>query len=136
MKREGDGATPVGRWPIRELVFRGDRMPRPRTAIVARAMMPDDGWCDAVGDRNYNRPVWHPYPASAERMWREDQLYDLVLVLGYNHRPRVQGLGSAIFLHIARHGFEPTAGCIALTPKDARRLIALLRTGDVIRTDC
>lgn len=134
-KREGDGATPMGRWPIRGLLFRPDRSRRPRTALGVRALKVADGWCDAAGDRNYNRPVRHPYPASAERMWRDDELYDLVLVLGYNLRPRVQGRGSAIFLHIARPGFEPTAGCIALTPKDVKRMIALVRPGDVVRTD-
>ena len=82
--------------------------------LPARAIRPDDGWCDASADRNYNRPVRHPYSASAERLWRSDGLYDLVVVLAYNERPRVRGRGSAIFMHVARPGYAPTEGCIAL----------------------
>jgi L,D-peptidoglycan transpeptidase YkuD (ErfK/YbiS/YcfS/YnhG family) len=88
-------------------------------------MRSDDGWCDAAGDRNYNRHVRHPYPSSAERLWREDELYDLVVVLDHNRRPRVQGRGSAIFMHVARGGYAPTQGCIALSATHLRRLIAL-----------
>lgn len=133
MKREGDGASPRGRWPMRMAYYRPDRMLRPRTAVALRAMRPDDGWCDAPGDRNYNRPVQMPYPASAEEMWRRDGVYDLVAILGYNDRPRVRGKGSAIFLHLARDGLAPTEGCIALRRGDAMRLLALIRPGDVIR---
>jgi L,D-peptidoglycan transpeptidase YkuD (ErfK/YbiS/YcfS/YnhG family) len=82
-----------------------------------------DGWCDAPGDRNYNRPVRHPYPASAERLWREDELYDVLVVLGHNQRPRLRGGGSAIFMHVARPGYLPTEGCIAL---ERGHLLALL----------
>jgi L,D-peptidoglycan transpeptidase YkuD (ErfK/YbiS/YcfS/YnhG family) len=91
---------------------------------VTRALRPRDGWCDAPQDPNYNRPVQHPYPASAEAMWRDDHLYDLVLVLSHNERPRLRGGGSAIFVHVARSGYEPTAGCIALAPRDLRLLLA------------
>jgi L,D-peptidoglycan transpeptidase YkuD (ErfK/YbiS/YcfS/YnhG family) len=92
----------------------------------------DDGWCDAAGDRNYNRRVRHPYPASAERLWRQDGLYDLVVVLGYNDRPRLQGRGSAIFVHIARPGYRPTAGCIALARADMLQLARLLGRRSVV----
>jgi L,D-peptidoglycan transpeptidase YkuD (ErfK/YbiS/YcfS/YnhG family) len=85
-----------------------------------------DGWCDAPQDRNYNRPVRHPYPASAEQMWRVDDLYDLVIVMGFNDRPRIRGRGSAVFIHAARPGYEPTEGCIALAPHHLRRLAKAL----------
>src|SRR5690349_10502148 len=78
-KREGDGATPAGVWPLREVLYRPDRVHRPRTAMPVKAIRPQDGWCDAPADRNYNRPVRHPYPASAERLWRSDELYDIVV---------------------------------------------------------
>ena len=126
VKREGDGATPLGRWPLRLALYNPARVIRPRTALPLRAMGRDDGWCDASGDRNYNRPVRHPYAARAERLWREDALYDVVVVLGHNDRPRVRGRGSAIFLHVARPGYLPTEGCIALRRDHLLRLLARL----------
>jgi L,D-peptidoglycan transpeptidase YkuD (ErfK/YbiS/YcfS/YnhG family) len=113
-KREGDGATPRGRWSTLRVLYRADRLRRPRTALPVRTLNRNDGWCDASKDRNYNRPVRHPYPTSAERLWRADALYDLIVVLDYNIVPRVRGRGSAIFLHVAAPGFRPTEGCIAM----------------------
>jgi L,D-peptidoglycan transpeptidase YkuD (ErfK/YbiS/YcfS/YnhG family) len=133
MKREGDGATPTGRIPIWEVLYRSDRVRRPRTGLPSRPMRRSDGWCDAPGDRNYNKPVHHPYPASAEVMWRQDNLYDLVVILGYNRRPRVRGRGSAIFMHLARPGYAPTAGCIALSERNMRILLEHLASGAVMR---
>jgi L,D-peptidoglycan transpeptidase YkuD (ErfK/YbiS/YcfS/YnhG family) len=126
IKREGDGATPLGVWPVRRLVYRADRVPRPATRLPIDRVRPSDGWCDAVGDRSYNRPVRRPYPASHEEMWRSDGLYDVVVVLGCNDVPRRQGCGSAIFMHVARTGYAPTAGCIALSPRDLRQVATLL----------
>lgn len=129
-KCEGDGGTPLGRWPLREALFRADRLGvRPGNGLVLRAIRRDDGWCDAAEDRNYNRRVRHPYPASAERLWREDRLYDLVVVVGHNDVPRRRGGGSAIFLHVAdgRPGtFRPTAGCVALAAADLMRLLRVI----------
>ncbi len=124
LKREGDGATPIGCWHILDVRYRADRLPRPGALLPVKAIRPLDGWCDSVGDRNYNRPIRHPYAVSAERLWRQDGLYDIVVVLGYNDRPRVQGRGSAIFMHVAHPDWLPTAGCIALMRSD---LILLLR---------
>lgn len=98
-------------------------MPRPVTGLPVNAINPADGWCDALEDRNYNRPVCHPYPASAEVLWRDDALYDVVVVVAYNRRPRVRGKGSAIFMHVARPGFEPTEGCIALKRSDLLQVL-------------
>ena len=100
-KREGDGASPLGVWPIRRVLYRPDREAPPETVLQVEAMKPDDGWCDAPTDPNYNRPVTLPYPASAEQMWREDGVYDLVVVLGHNDDPVRPAMGSAIFLHLA-----------------------------------
>jgi L,D-peptidoglycan transpeptidase YkuD (ErfK/YbiS/YcfS/YnhG family) len=97
-----------------------------------RAIRRDDGWCDASADRNYNRPVRLPYPASAERLWREDGLYDLVVVLDYNDRPRSRGRGSAIFMHVARPGYAPTEGCIALARGHLLRLLERLHARTAI----
>jgi L,D-peptidoglycan transpeptidase YkuD (ErfK/YbiS/YcfS/YnhG family) len=125
-KREGDGATPTGRFALRRLYYRSDRQFRPQTGLPTTQLKADDGWCDSATDRNYNRLIKHPYPASAERMWRADHLYDVVIVIGHNDQPRIKGAGSAIFMHLARDGFKPTEGCVALRPADMRRLLPLL----------
>jgi L,D-peptidoglycan transpeptidase YkuD (ErfK/YbiS/YcfS/YnhG family) len=131
-KREGDGATPMGLWRVRALLYRPDRMRRPHTTLPVRTIRPHDGWCDAPADRNYNRPVSHPYPASAERLWRADELYDVVVVLGCNDRPRVRSRGSAIFMHVAKPGYAPTEGCIALARMHLLRLIVWLGSGAAV----
>ncbi|HUO22856.1 MAG TPA: L,D-transpeptidase family protein [Caulobacteraceae bacterium] len=132
-KREGDGASPIGVWPLRRVLYRADRGPRPRTALPVQAIQPEDGWCDAPADPRYNQPVTHPYPASAEHLWREDGLYDLVVVLGHNDDPIVPGLGSAIFLHLAKPDYAPTEGCVALARSDLERLLAIAQPGDALR---
>jgi L,D-peptidoglycan transpeptidase YkuD (ErfK/YbiS/YcfS/YnhG family) len=123
-KREGDGATPAGAFALREVLYRPDRESPPRTALSCHALAPEDGWCDAPDDPAYNRLIRLPYAASAERMWRDDRLYDLVVVLGYNDDPVVPGRGSAIFLHLATKDFTPTAGCVALGRDDLLFVIA------------
>jgi L,D-peptidoglycan transpeptidase YkuD (ErfK/YbiS/YcfS/YnhG family) len=131
-KREGDGATPVGRWRLMTVLYRADRGLRPPARVPVRPIARNDGWCDAPADRNYNRPVRHPYPASAERLWREDGLYDVVVVLNHNARPRVRGAGSAVFMHLARPGYLPTEGCIAMRRGHLMRLLRYLRPGAAI----
>ncbi len=128
-KREGDGATPAGRWRLTAVLYRSDRGRRPPTRLPVRQIARHDGWCDAPADRNYNRPVRHPYPASAERLWREDGLYDLVVVLSHNMRPRMRGAGSAVFMHLARPGYRPTEGCIALRREHLERLLQRMGAG-------
>ena len=132
IKREGDGATPIGIWPVRCVFYRADRIGRPRCRAPVQALRPADGWCDAPLDRNYNRRVRHPYPASAERLWRDDHVYDVVVVLGHNDRPRRRGMGSAIFMHLARAGFTPTEGCVAMRERDLRRVLAALGRADCV----
>lgn len=133
-KHEGDNRSPVGAWPMREVWYRPDVYPDgPVTALPVRATAADDGWCDAPGDPAYNRPVKLPYPASAERMWREDAVYDLVVILGHNDDPPVSGLGSAIFLHLAREGYPGTEGCVALARGDVEALLATAAPGDVVQ---
>jgi L,D-peptidoglycan transpeptidase YkuD (ErfK/YbiS/YcfS/YnhG family) len=123
-KREGDGATPVGSWPMRRLLYRADRIALPSTRLSIAPIGRRDGWCDAPADIRYNQPVVLPYPASAERLWRADRIYDLVVPLGYNDAPVVPGAGSAIFLHLARRGYGPTEGCVALARRDLLLVLA------------
>jgi L,D-peptidoglycan transpeptidase YkuD (ErfK/YbiS/YcfS/YnhG family) len=132
IKREGDGGTPLGRFAVRHVLYRADRVARPRTRLPVRAIRDDDGWCDDPADRNYNRLVRLPSRRSAEGLKRADRLYDLVLVLGYNDVPRVKGKGSAIFVHLARPGFTPTDGCIALSRHDLTMLLAHVRPRSAI----
>lgn len=129
-KREGDGATPAGDFPLREALYRPDKFARPpATGLPLRPLRPEDGWCDDPADPMYNRPVTLPYPASHERMWRDDDLYDLVVVVGHNDQPVAPGRGSAIFLHLARPGYAPTAGCVGLAREDLLELLARLGPG-------
>lgn len=128
-KREGDGRTPAGRFHMVAVLYRADRSRRPRTALPVAAIRRDDGWCDDPGDRNYNRPVRHPYRARHERLWRDDHLYDVVVILDFNLARPQPGAGSAIFLHIAAPGFPPTAGCVAVDETTMRRLLARARPG-------
>ncbi len=128
-QREGDGVTPAGIFPIRKVLYRADRVLRPQTGLPAEEISRDDGWCDAPGDPGYNRPVKLPYPASAESMWREDRLYDVVAILGFNDDPVVDGAGSAIFLHCARDDFGPTEGCVALKLPDLLNALSGLDPG-------
>lgn len=130
---EGDGITPRGVYPIREIFYRADRIAKPDTALPLRAIQKDDGWCDAPTDPHYNRLVKLPYPASAEHMWRDDHLYDLVAVLGYNDDPVVPGKGSAIFLHLAKPDYAHTHGCVALNSDDALAALKQLRPGDSVQ---
>jgi L,D-peptidoglycan transpeptidase YkuD (ErfK/YbiS/YcfS/YnhG family) len=131
-KREGDGASPAGAWEIRRILYRPDRGPAPKTRLPVAPMAPDDGWCDAPQDPAYNRPVKLPYPVSCEQMWREDHVYDLVGVLAHNDDPPIPGLGSAIFLHLAREDYSPTEGCVALARPDLELLLSLVEPGSAI----
>lgn len=131
-KREGDGATPIGAFLLREVLYRADHLARPRCRLPLRQLHMSDGWCDDPPDRNYNRRVRHPYPAGAERLWRDDHLYDVIVVLGHNDCPRVRGRGSAVFMHVARPGMTPTAGCVALRLPHLLRLLEYLSRRSVL----
>lgn len=127
LKREGDGASPKGTWRLRRLFYRADRLPPLRSGLSGLALRSTDGWCETVGDRNYNRLVRIPYATAHETMKRADHLYDIVVETSHNERPRVQGHGSAVFFHLRRPDGGPTAGCIAVSLRDMR--IILQRVG-------
>jgi len=131
-KREGDGATPTGVFPLRRVLYRNDRLPQFKTNLPSTAIARDDGWCDAPDDARYNQPVKLPYPASTESLWRDDGLYDVVVVLGYNDDPAVPYAGSAIFMHVAATHGEPTAGCVALAREDLLAILESARPGAII----
>jgi len=125
-KREGDGGTPRGSFRLKRLWWRADRHPRPATLLPVRRITPDDGWCEDPADRHYNRPVKLPAGSTADRLARQDDLYDFVVEIDHNTRPRIAGRGSAVFVHVARPQFKPTAGCVALDIGSLRRLLARL----------
>lgn len=123
-KMEGDGATPAGLLPLRRVLYRLDRLPAPACAVPIEPIAATDGWCDDPTHRDYNRMVRLPHEASSEELWRQDGLYDVVGVLGWNDAPAERGRGSAIFLHVARPDYPPTLGCVALALPDLLRLLA------------
>ena len=131
-KREGDNATPAGTFPLVSAFYRADRIPSPRSALPLRALSINDAWVDDPADGNYNRLVSLPYPAHVEPMWLDDAVYDLIVVIGYNIGPVVAGAGSAIFLHIVRPDFSPTAGCVAVEKSVLIGLMPLLGPGSTI----
>lgn len=123
-KREGDGATPAGRFPLRRVLYRPDRMAPPRSLLPMTPLSPRDGWCDDPAHPLYNRPLRLPHEARYEELWRADRVYDLIVILGHNDAPVVPGLGSAVFLHVAQPDYAPTAGCVAVAAGDLLTILA------------
>jgi len=122
-KREGDGGTPRGVFRPRRLWWRADRHPRPRTFLPVRPIGPEDAWCEDPADRHYNQPVRLRGDRPGDRLARNDHLYDFIIEIDHNTRPRIAGRGSAVFLHLARTNFGPTAGCVAMTRPAMLRLL-------------
>ncbi len=131
-KREGDHASPAGRFPLLRAFYRPDRLAAPATALPLAALKDTDAWVDDPADPRYNMLVTLPYAASHEALWRADELYDLIVVIGYNIGPVVPGRGSAIFLHCAAPGFSATEGCIAIARNALLPLLGLLEPGSTI----
>ncbi len=132
-KREGDGATPAGTLSLLRVLYRQDRIAQPDTELALAALLPDDGWCDAPEDASYNQQVRLPHGASCEALWRDDRVYDLIVVTDYNAAPVAPHRGSAIFLHVARPGYAPTEGCIAFALEDLRLIVNEWRPADRVR---
>ncbi len=128
-KMEGDGVTPAGLLPLRRVLYRADRLARPRAAVPLMPLAPHDGWCDDPEDSAYNQPVRLPYAARHEELWRADAIYDVIGILGWNDAPVAKRRGSAVFLHVARTGYDPTQGCIALGLPDLLDILAAGLTG-------
>src|SRR6202049_4758813 len=125
-KREGDGGTPKGIFRPRQLWWRADRHPRPRTYLPVRPIGPEDAWCEDPESRHYNQPVRLNSDRGGDRLQRDDHLYDFIVEIDHNHSPRIKGRGSAVFLHLARENFAPTAGCVSMTPAAMLRLVRRL----------
>ncbi len=117
-KKEGDGFTPVGTFYIERVYYRADKISNLDTKINKVKIHEWDGWCDDPRQKEYNQLIEFPFNFSAEKLHREDSLYNVVCVLNYNTNPITPGLGSAIFIHVAKDGYKPTEGCVALKQKD------------------
>ena len=129
-KKEGDNATPIGRFALRCVYYRPDVFViPPKTGLSLYALSPEDGWCDDVSSPDYNTFVKLPYPARHEKLWRDDAVYDLIIVVGYNDAPVVVGKGSAIFIHLARENFAGTEGCVAFQREDLMWIVERLGEG-------
>lgn len=122
-KTEGDGKTPIGIFPLRQLLYRADRIARPETGLPVEVLTTETGWCEDPSHPDYNRKIALPHPSVVDRMTREDHLYNVTVVIGYNDDPVVPGRGSAIFMHLARPGLLPTAGCVALSMEDLLKVV-------------
>ena len=134
-KFEGDGATPRGKFRLIRLWWRADSHPRPPTLLSTRRIGPTLAWCEDTTDRRYNRPFQRSVGDGGDRLWRHDHLYDFIIEIDHNTRPRVAGRGSAVFVHLARANRGPTAGCVALTRNDLQRLLAVLAPRTQIAID-
>jgi L,D-peptidoglycan transpeptidase YkuD (ErfK/YbiS/YcfS/YnhG family) len=125
-KREGDGGTPRGSFRPRRLWWRGDRHSRPQTFLPARIITGEDAWCEDPKDRHYNQGIRLRQGQGGDRLKRADHLYDFIIEIDHNTRPRIAGRGSAVFLHLARDNFGPTAGCVSMTKAAMRQLLRRL----------
>lgn len=128
MKQEGDGKTPRGEWPLREVLFRADRVSLPETGLQSASLNQHDGWCDDPASPHYNRRVGLPFDASCEYLWRDDHAYDVIIPMGYNDAPAIPGKGSAIFFHCLEQGRTHTDGCVAITRRAMLDLLPKLNT--------
>ena len=125
-KIEGDGYTPLGTYLIKEVFYRSDRVNLPNISFPTTAIKSNFGWCDDITSKEYNKLIKFPFKESAERLFRSDNIYDIICVLNYNLNPIVKNKGSAIFLHIARDDYSGTQGCVAISEKNLVLLLTMI----------
>ena len=125
-KIEGDGCTPLGKYLIKEVFYRSDRVNLPNISFPTRAIENNFGWCDDINSKEYNKLIKFPFKESAEKLFRSDNIYDIVCVLNYNLDPIIKNKGSAIFLHIARDDYSGTQGCVAISEKNLVLLLTMI----------
>lgn len=131
-KKEGDKKTPLGRFALRRVWYRADRIALPQSALPIRQISPKSGWCDDASSPTYNRPIMCPNRSRHEKLWRIDRLYDVFFELGVNDDPIEPGAGSAIFLHLTKNNYQPTLGCVAVSPKTMDYLLCNVRNDTCI----
>lgn len=136
-KKEGDGCTPLGRYPLRAVIFNPQRLVVPGAMQLPwRWSRDNDGWSDGLGDPCYNRPVFLPHKFSAETLRRNDPLYNIIVILGHNDDPPLSGNGSAIFFHLWNHekpiDERTTEGCVAISYDAMMQLLPKFTTDNFI----
>lgn len=132
-KIESDKKTPIGQYPFRKLYYRADRLEKPACVLPTIMLEPTMGWCDDPAHPRYNQEIAFPFDGSAEKLWREDAVYTLILTIGHNDNPPVSNRGSAIFVHVARDGLVPTDGCVALYKEDLLTFLSRIKANDILQ---
>ena len=132
-EKEGDNITPKGIFKIIRIYYRADRIMNIITSIRKVKIKKNMGWCDDASSKFYNKQIKLPSEYSHEKLYRRDNLYDLVLVLNYNRNPIIKNKGSAIFFHIAKYSYKKTKGCIALKKKHLIQLISTIKKNTEIK---
>ena len=122
-KKEGDLATPKGLFKLGLLYYRNDRNKKIKCKLPKKIINKKMGWCNDSRSKKYNKEIRFPFRYSAEKLYRRDKNYDLIINIKYNHKPVIKNKGSAIFLHITNNKYKPTAGCIALAKKDFLKIL-------------
>ena len=125
-KKEGDFATPKGKFKLGLLYYRKDRIKLPKCKIIKKIIKKNTGWCDDSKSRKYNREISFPFKYRAEKLYRKDKIYDLLIVIKYNYKPTIKKKGSAIFLHLADKKYKPTKGCVAIAKKDFMKILPFI----------
>ena len=132
-RKEGDLTTPRGNFKIINIFFRKDRVKNFKTKLKKIPIHKGLGWCDDPLSNKYNRLVRYPFKYSTEKLYRSDNIYDIILVLNYNIKPTIKNKGSAIFIHVAKKKFSPTKGCVAIMKKELRKLSSLVTKETIVR---
>ena len=132
-RREGDNITPKGNYKVVEILYRKDRVSEIISKIKKRPIKKNMGWCNDPFSIKYNRLITFPFNYSAEKLYRKDNTYDIIIVLNYNYKPTLKGKGSAIFIHVAKRNYSKTQGCIAIEKKNLIKLISKIQKTNKIK---
>jgi len=134
-KKEGDNITPKGEFKIIKVYYRDDKVKNITTSIKKLKIKKNTGWCDDPNSKFYNKQIKLPSKFSHEKLYRDDNLYDLILVSNYNMNPIIKNKGSAIFIHVAKNSYERTKGCIALKKEHLIKLLSQIKKDTKIKID-
>ena len=131
-KKEGDQITPKGKFKVKYILYRKDRIPNLKTKLAKLIIRKDMGWCDDPRSKFYNKLVRLPFKYSFEKLYRSNNTYDIILVLNFNLNPIRKNKGSAIFIHVARKNYKRTAGCVSVNKKDLKRIVRKINKKTII----
>tara|TARA_X000000950_G_C13375178_1_gene442015 strand:+ start:18 stop:518 length:501 start_codon:yes stop_codon:yes gene_type:complete len=131
-RKEGDLITPKGKHKIKYILYRNDRVKNIQSKIKKVIIRKNMGWCDDPKSKNYNKLIKSPYPYSYEKLYKKENIYDIILVLNYNMNPIIKNKGSAIFIHVAKKNYKKTEGCVALKKSDLLKIIKVLKRNTTV----